>query len=77
MPIAKCQGFFCDGFVTRLGLYDDGCIGTNAPPFLPEARKQRAVFIVRFISRGDSPTDVVLQHAGAGAGVFIIAVAVR
>ena len=29
----------------------------NAPPSLPEARKQRSVVIVRFISRGDQLTD--------------------
>ncbi len=40
----------------------------NAPPFLPEARKQRTVVIVRFISRGDSLTDVTLQHVGWGEG---------
>lgn len=38
----------------------------NAPPFLPEARKQRTVVIVRFISRGDVLTDVTLQHVGWG-----------
>ena len=40
----------------------------NAPPFLAEARKQRTVVIVRFISRGDSLTDVTLQHVGWGEG---------
>ncbi len=40
----------------------------NAPPSLPEARKQRTVVIVRFISRGDSLTDVTLQHVGWGDG---------
>ncbi len=40
----------------------------NAPPFLPEVRKQRTVVIVRFISRGDSLTDVTLQHVGWGDG---------
>lgn len=40
----------------------------NAPPSLPEARKQRTVVIVRFISRGDSLTDVTLHHVGWGEG---------
>jgi len=40
----------------------------NAPPSLPEARKQRTVVIVRFISRGDVLTDVTLHHIGWGEG---------
>ena len=40
----------------------------NAPPSLPEARKQRSVVIVRFISRGDALTDVTLHHVGWGEG---------
>lgn len=40
----------------------------NAPPSLPEARKQRTVVIVRFISRGDVLTDVTLHHVGWGEG---------
>lgn len=40
----------------------------NAPPSLPEARKQRSVVIVRFISRGDALTDVTLTHIGWGEG---------
>lgn len=40
----------------------------NAPPSLPEARKQRSVVIVRFISRGDTLTDVTLHHVGWGEG---------
>ena len=40
----------------------------NAPPSLPEARKQRTVVIVRFISRGDVLTDVTLHHSGWGEG---------
>ena len=40
----------------------------NAPPSLPEARKQRTVVIVRLISRGDSLTDVTLHHVGWGEG---------
>ena len=40
----------------------------NAPPSLPEARKQRTVVIVRFISRGDALTDVTLHHIGWGEG---------
>jgi|GEM_PF-444244 len=38
----------------------------NAPPSLPEARKQRTVVIVRFVSRGDLLTDVTLNHVGWG-----------
>lgn len=40
----------------------------NAPPSLPEARKQRTVVIVRFISRGDQLTEVTLHHVGWGEG---------
>lgn len=40
----------------------------NAPPSLPEARKQRTVVIVRLISRGDALTDVTLHHVGWGEG---------
>jgi uncharacterized protein YndB with AHSA1/START domain len=40
----------------------------NAPPSLPEARKQRSVVIVRLTSRGDSLTDVTLHHVGWGEG---------
>ena len=40
----------------------------NAPPSLPEARKQRTVVIVRLISRGDVLTDVTLHHVGWGEG---------
>ncbi len=38
----------------------------NAPPSLPEARKQRTVVVVRFASRGDTLTDVTLIHSGWG-----------
>lgn len=40
----------------------------NAPPSLPEARKQRSIVIVRFNSRGDVLTDVTLHHVGWGEG---------
>ncbi|MBL8512877.1 MAG: SRPBCC domain-containing protein [Betaproteobacteria bacterium] len=40
----------------------------NAPPSLPEARKQRTVVIVRFEARGDAITDVTLTHLGWGEG---------
>ena len=40
----------------------------NAPPSLPEARKQRTVVIVRFIARGDALTDVSIHHVGWGDG---------
>jgi uncharacterized protein YndB with AHSA1/START domain len=40
----------------------------NAPPSLPEARKQRSVVIVRFVARGDSLTDVSIYHVGWGDG---------
>ena len=40
----------------------------NAPPSLPEARKQRTVVIVRFVSRGEVLTDVTLHHVGWGEG---------
>jgi len=40
----------------------------NAPPSLPEARKQRTVVIVRLIARGDALTDVTLYHVGWGEG---------
>lgn len=38
----------------------------NAPPSLPEARKQRTVVIVRFTPRGELLTDVTLNHVGWG-----------
>ncbi len=38
----------------------------NAPPSLPEARKQRTVVIVRFASRGEQLTDVSIYHVGWG-----------
>jgi uncharacterized protein YndB with AHSA1/START domain len=38
----------------------------NAPPSLPEARKQRTVVVVRFFSRGDTLTDVTINHMGWG-----------
>ncbi len=38
----------------------------NAPPSLPEARKQRTVVVVRFVGRGDNLTDVTLIHSGWG-----------
>ncbi|MBI3716256.1 MAG: SRPBCC domain-containing protein [Betaproteobacteria bacterium] len=40
----------------------------NAPPSLPEARKQRSVVILRFVSRGDQLTEVTLHHIGWGEG---------
>lgn len=40
----------------------------NAPPSLPEVRKQRSIVIVRFNSRGDVLTDVTLHHVGWGEG---------
>ncbi len=40
----------------------------NAPPSLPNARKQRTVVIVRFSPRGDLLTDVSLHHVGWGDG---------
>ena len=38
----------------------------NAPPSLPEARKQRTVVIVRFQPRGELLTEVTLSHLGWG-----------
>jgi uncharacterized protein YndB with AHSA1/START domain len=38
----------------------------NAPPSLPEARKQRTVVTVRFVPRGDLLTEVFLTHSGWG-----------
>lgn len=40
----------------------------NAPPSLPDVRKQRTIVIVRFVSRGDVLTDVTLHHVGWGEG---------
>jgi len=40
----------------------------NAPPSLPEARKQRTVVIVRLTARGDALTDVSIHHIGWGEG---------
>ena len=38
----------------------------NAPPSLPEARKQRTMVIVRFEARGDALTEVTIRHLGWG-----------
>ena len=40
----------------------------NAPPSLPEARKQRTVVIVRFAPMGPGETRVTLTHVGWGDG---------
>jgi uncharacterized protein YndB with AHSA1/START domain len=40
----------------------------NAPPSLPEARRQRAVVIVRFEPAADNQTRVSLTHLGWGDG---------
>jgi uncharacterized protein YndB with AHSA1/START domain len=40
----------------------------NAPPSLPEARKQRSVVILRFESVGEKETKVKLFHVGWGEG---------
>lgn len=40
----------------------------NAPPSLPDARKQRTVVIVRLVERGTQLTDVTLTHIGWGEG---------
>jgi uncharacterized protein YndB with AHSA1/START domain len=40
----------------------------NAPPDLPEARKQRTIVILRFEPQGDAQTRVILHHVGWGDG---------
>ncbi len=40
----------------------------NAPPSLPEARKQRTVVILRFIEKSSTETEVRLHHTGWGDG---------
>ena len=40
----------------------------NAPPHLPEARKQRTVVAVRLAPEGDGNTRVSLRHSGWGDG---------
>jgi hypothetical protein len=40
----------------------------NAPPYLPEARGQRTVVILRFEPEGESRTRIRLQHVGWGTG---------
>jgi uncharacterized protein YndB with AHSA1/START domain len=40
----------------------------NAPPSLPEARKQRTLVIVRFAPIDDKTTRVTLHHTGWGDG---------
>ena len=40
----------------------------NAPPSLPDARKQRTVVIVRFSSPSENETRVTLTHVGWGDG---------
>lgn len=40
----------------------------NAPPHLPEARKQRTVVLARFEPQGEAATLVTLHHLGWGDG---------
>lgn len=40
----------------------------NAPPSLPEARKQRTYVSVYFVPQGDHETQVTLFHGGFGEG---------
>jgi uncharacterized protein YndB with AHSA1/START domain len=40
----------------------------NAPPSLPEARKQRTYVTVRFLPEGEKSTRVTLYHGGWGEG---------
>jgi uncharacterized protein YndB with AHSA1/START domain len=40
----------------------------NAPPSLPEARKQRSIVILRFEPVGEQETRVTLHHVGWGSG---------
>jgi len=40
----------------------------NAPPSLPEARKQRTVVILRFTPVSDRETRVTMTHVGWGDG---------
>jgi len=40
----------------------------NAPPSLPEARKQRTIVILRFQPEGEGKTRVHLHHVGWGEG---------
>ena len=40
----------------------------NAPPSLPEARKQRTVVIIRFKPLSDTETQVTMTHLGWGDG---------
>ncbi len=40
----------------------------NAPPFLPEARKQRTYVTLRFEPQGEGQTRVMLYHGGWGEG---------
>jgi uncharacterized protein YndB with AHSA1/START domain len=40
----------------------------NAPPHLPEARKQRTVVILHFEPMGEKATRVTLHHVGWGGG---------
>ncbi|MBL8519431.1 MAG: SRPBCC domain-containing protein [Betaproteobacteria bacterium] len=53
-----------------LGLQEDKMLSFtwNAPPHLPEARKQRTTVIVRFAPAGDSETRVTLHQTGWGDG---------
>src|SRR5690242_19748520 len=40
----------------------------NAPPSLPEARKQRTIVILRFSSDSETQTRVTMTHVGWGDG---------
>ena len=67
LPTAPVGARGADGMVF-LAVQDKKMISFtwNAPPSLPEARKQRTVVIVRFQPRGEQLTDVTLTHLGWG-----------
>lgn len=67
LPNAKVGERGADGMVL-LAVQDKKMISFtwNAPPSLPEARKQRTVVIVRFNPRGEQLTEVTLTHLGFG-----------
>lgn len=68
-PLAKPGDKGADG-MRIIGYQEEKMLSFtwNAPPHLPEARKQRSVVIVRLGPLGPAETKVTLYHAGWGSG---------
>lgn len=68
-PLAKPGDKGADG-MRIIGFQENKMLSFNwnAPPSLPEARKQRSVVILRFEAAGANETKLKLYHAGWGEG---------